>query len=107
MKEGREPLVTTWNNAFMLLIEAQKAWEVHRSNWLTHRNEVSSLPTEAQRVLTLHTNGAAFDLMLENMVPYSRVRYGGLEHMLIKVEEEEKPQKSKPKELKGGTKNAG
>lgn len=101
---SKETLISTWNKTFSLLLEAKETWKVHRENWLENRNSIESLSgEEAQRLLSHNFNGSVFEDMLDRLLPYARVYYGGIEQMIIPVEEEKlKPKIVKTKGAKNG-----
>ena len=69
-----------WNRVIRGLIEARDAWEEHVG---THRTvKVAGLPTFAQRIFSMTTNRAVFEIALPRLLSLAKNR-GDLEKLLI------------------------
>jgi len=82
-------LTKSWNEFMERMLEAKRAWKEHQELLMSStRVEIESQPVDAQRFLGLYER-MDFEVMLGSFAFYC-LTSGGMETLVVKVEEEEK-----------------
>jgi len=92
-------VVEKWNKFVESMIATKNAWNAVCKQVTYHKYHWDNLPPQTQKILTVANTRSTFEVAIPRLMDRWR-GYGGLENLLIPVEEPKKTEKEKTNDEK-------